>query len=150
MIAASLLSIQGSFTIIGILVTGHYSDRMARSKVLALTHLIRTLSFVTIVIFILIEGSSLWMLYAAMVFFGFGWFTTSPLTAGLVADLFGSLRMGTILGLATGAHMLGMAIGAYAGGAIFELTHSYYLFFLIQSLLSLLATVLAFSIKQEK
>ncbi len=99
---------------------------------------------------ILPGGGSLWMLYAAMVFFGFGWFTTSPLQAGLVADLFGRLRMGTILGVIMACHMVGMAIGAYAGGAIFELTNSYYLFFLIQGPLEFLAAIFAFSIKQKR
>ncbi|MFC1994999.1 hypothetical protein ACFLVK_01150 [Chloroflexota bacterium] len=104
--------------------------------------------FLIIVIFILMGSGSPWMLYAAMVFFGFGWFTTAPLTTGLVADLFGNRYMGTILGFATGAHMFGMAIGAYAGGVIFVMTGSYYQFFLVQSLLSLLASIFPLFIKK--
>ena len=149
MIAASLVSVQGGLNLVGVLVTGYLSDRIARSKVLALTHFVRSMSFATIVIFILLGGGSLWILYVAMVLFGFGWFTTAPLQAGLVADLFGGLRMGTILGVIMSCHMFGMAIGAYAGGAIFELTRSYYLFFLIQGLLEFLAVSFALSIKQK-
>jgi len=149
MIAASLLSVQGGLNIVGVLVTGHLSDRMAKNHVLALTHFIRSMSFATIVIFILLGSNSLWMLYAAMVFFGFGWFTTAPLVAGLVADLFGGLRMGTILGVTTSAHIFGVATGAYAGGAIFELTNSYYLVFITQTMLAWLATVLALVIKRK-
>jgi len=150
MIGASLVSVQGGVNLVGVLVTGVLSDRIARKNVLALTHFIRSLSFVTIVVFILLGGGSLWLLYAAMALFGFGWFTTAPLAAGLVADLFGSLRMGTILGVVTSCHMLGMAVGAYAGGVIFEATQSYYLFFLIQGPLCFLAVIFAFFIKQEK
>lgn len=150
MIAASLLSVQGGLNLVGVLATGHLSDKIVRSKVLSLTHFIRSLSFATIVIFILLGGGSLWLLYAAMVLFGFGWFTTAPLQAGLVADLFGSLRMGTILGVIVSCHTLGMATGAYAGGAIFELTRSYYWFFFAQGLLEFLAAVFAFFIKQKK
>lgn len=149
MIAASLLSVQGGLNIVGVLVTGHLGDRMARKNVLALTHFVRSMSFATIVIFILLGSNSLWILYAAMAFFGFGWFTTAPLTAGLVADLFGGLRMGTILGVTTSSHIFGVAAGAYAGGAIFELTQSYYLVFIIQTLLAWVATILALSIKQK-
>ena len=148
MIAASLLSVQGGLNLVGVLATGYLSDRMSRSKVLGLTHFVRTLSFVTIIIFILLGGGSLWMLYAAMMFFGFGWYTTAPLTAGLVADLFGGLRAGTILGLTTSCHMFGMAIGAYAGGVIFELTGSYLLFFVVQCSLSLMATLFSLAIKR--
>jgi MFS family permease len=148
MIGASLLSVQGALNLVGVLLTGHLSDRYTRSKVLALTHMVRSLSFFTIVVFVLLGGGSLWMLYFAMVMFGFGWFTTSPLTSGLVADLFGGLRMGTIIGVTISCHTVGMALGAYAGGITFELTGSYYWFFLIQAVLELLAAGLAFGIKR--
>jgi len=150
MIGASLVSVQGGLNLVGVLATGYLSDRIARSKVLSLTHFVRSISFATIVIFILLGGDSLWILYAAMAFFGFGWFTTAPLQAGLVADLFGSLRMGTILGVVVSCHMLGMAIGAFAGGAIFESTSSYYLVFLTQGLLEFLAVIFALSIRHKK
>jgi MFS family permease len=149
MIAASLLSIQGGLNIVGVLVTGHLGDRIARKHVLALTHFVRGMSFATIVIFIWLGSSSLLMLYVAMGFFGFGWFTTAPLTAGLVADLFGSLRMGTILGVTTSSHILGFAIGGYAGGAVFDLTGSYHLVFITQALLAAIATLLSLAIKQK-
>jgi MFS family permease len=148
MIGASLLSVQGGVNLVGVLLTGHMSDRIARSKVLALTHFIRSLSFATVAIFVFLGGGSLWVLYVAMALFGFGWFTTAPLVAGLVADLFGRLRMGTIIGVALSCHTVGMAIGAYAGGITFELTHSYYSFFLIQGVLEFLAAIFAFAIKQ--
>ncbi len=148
MIAASLLSVQGGFNLIGVLATGYLSDQVSRSKVLALTHFVRTLSFAVFIVFILSGGGSLWLLYLAMAIFGFGWYTTAPLTAGLVADLFGGSRMGTILGAANSFHMLGMAIGAYAGGFIFELTGSYLLFFVIQCSLSLLVSFFPLAIKR--
>jgi len=150
MIAASLLSVQGGLNLVGVLVTGHLGDRIARKYVLALTHFIRALSFATVVIFILLGSNSLWVLYLAVAFFGFGWFTTAPLTAGLVADLFGSLRMGTILGVTTSAHIFGVALGTYAGGAIFDMVGSYYPVFIIQTALALLATVLSLLIKGKE
>ena len=146
MIGASFLSVMGGINLVGVLVTGYMSDRIARSKVLALTHIIRALSFFIIVGFIFNSGSSLWLLYVAMALFGFGFFTTAPLTSGLVADLFGNLRMGTIIGAAVAFHVIGMAVGAYAGGLVFELTGSYYSFFLIQTLLEFIAAIFAFLI----
>lgn len=148
MIAASLLSVQGGVNLVGVLLTGYMSDRIARSRVLALTHFIRSLSFVAIVIFIFLGGGSMWLLYVAMALFGFGWFTTAPLASGLVADIFGYRRMGTIIGVTMSCHMIGMAIGAYAGGITFELTGSYYSFFLIQGILEFLAAIFAFAIRQ--
>jgi len=148
MIGASLVSLQGGLNLAGILVTGYLSDRITRSKVLALTHFIRSVSFIIVVIFLILEGTPLWMLYVAIAFFGFGWFTTAPLQAGLVADLFNSARMGTILGTVTACHMFGMAAGAYIGGAIYELTNSYFLVFLAQGLLEFTAFILAMFIKK--
>ncbi|MFC2069552.1 MFS transporter [Chloroflexota bacterium] len=149
MIAASLVSIQGASNLAGVLITGYLSDKIVRSRVLALTHLIRSLSFAVAVIFILLGDGSLWMLYVSIALFGFGWFTTAPLQAGLVADLFGNLRMGTILGLETSCHHFGMALGAYLGGAVFEISGSYFPVFLTLGLLELLAVGLFLSIRQK-
>ncbi len=149
MIAASLVSVQGALNLAGLLVTGYLSDRIIRSKVLALTHFIRGVSFTVAVVFILLGGGSLWMLYLSIALFGFGWFTTAPLQAGLVADLFGNLRMGTILGIENSCHMFGMAVGAYLGGAVFELTGSYLPVFVIQGILEFLAVGLFLSIRQK-
>jgi MFS family permease len=150
MIGASLISVQGGLNLVGVLLTGHLSDRYARSRVLTLTHFIRSLAFFIAVGFIFLNGAPLWMLYLSMVLFGFGWFTTSPLTSGLVADLFGDLRMGTIIGVTMSCHTIGMALGAYAGGITYDLTGSYYPFFLVQGALELLAAGLAFAIKRKK
>ena len=147
MIAASVVSVQGFLNLIGVLVTGYISDRIMRKKVLAFTHVIRSISFVLSVLFITIGGQPLVLLYIAMALFGFGWFTTAPLQAGLAADIYGNVSMGTILGTITACHMLGMAIGAYTGGAIFELTKSYYLFFLIQGPLEFLAALFVMLVK---
>ena len=149
MVGASLLSVQGGLNLLGVLVTGHLSDRHARHRVLAMTHVVRSLAFFTAVGFIILDGGPLWMLYAAMALFGFGWFTTSPLTSGLVADLFGNLRMGTIIGVTMSCHTIGMAAGAYAGGISFDLTGSYYAFFVIQGGLELLAAGFAFAIRRK-
>ena len=149
MIATSFLSVQAASCLIGVLVMGWLSDRIMRKNVLALTHFIRSLSFFIILASVFFIDDSLWMLYLAMVFFGFGWFTTAPLAAALVADLFGNSRMGAILGVVLSCHMFGMALGAYAGGAIFELTGSYYFFFLIQGPLELIAALLAFLIRYQ-
>ena len=150
MIGASLLSVQGGLNILGLLLTGRFSDKYARHKVLGATHFIRALAFFIAVIFILLDGSALWMLYLSMALFGFGWFTTSPLTSGLVADLFGGLRMGTIIGITMSCHTVGMALGAYAGGVTFQMTGSYYSFFLAQGILEMLAAGFAMAIRRQK
>lgn len=145
-IGASFLSVQGGVSLLGVLVTGVMSDRLSRNKVLSLTHLVRSLGLWVLVVPLLFGANNLALLYAAMALFGFGWFTTSPLVAGLAADLYGNLRMGTLLGILLSSHMIGMAIGALAGGFTFQLTGSYQLIFLITAALELLACLFAYSI----
>jgi len=148
-IGASFLSIQGGFSLLGVLITGPMSDRMARHKVLALTHFIRSISFLIMIFAVVYSGGSLWILFSSMALFGFGWFATANLTAGLVADLFGNLRMGTILGIVMTSHTVGFAIGSYAGGITYQITGSYLLIFIIQGLLEFTAASFAFTIRRN-
>ena len=143
--AAGALSVMAGTNIFGILSTGVLSDRVGRKNALALTHLIRSFSFMIAII-----GSGNWIIYLIAVLFGFGHFTTAPLGSGLVADLFGGLSMGSLIGLTTGAHAIGMAIGAYAGGLTYDLMQSYQTFFLILTPLSFIAATFSFLIKQKR
>jgi len=150
MIGASFLSMIGGVNFIGVLITGYLSDHITRSKTLAITHFIRGLAFFTLSASVYYGGGLLWQLYLAMAFFGFGFFTTAPLSSGLVADLFGYKHMGLLIGIILSCHMIGVAIGAYAGGLTFELSGSYFPFFPVQGALEIAASVFAFSIIQPK
>jgi MFS family permease len=147
---ATFLSVQGGVSLLGVLATGVISDRLARNKVLSLTHLIRASGLFLIIVPLLAGLNSLPVLYLGMAFFGFGWYTTSPLVAGLTADLFGHLRMGTILGIILATHMIGMAIGSYAGGLSFQINGNYNLVFSIAAGLELVACLAAFAIRPAR
>jgi len=149
MIGATFVSIQGIFNLFGVLIMGYLSDRIARKKALAVTHLIRSLAFGAVLISIVFTDASLWIIFPAMALFGFGWFTTAPLTAGLAADLFGYRKMGTIVGALTTGHVVGTAAGVYSGGVVFESTGSYFSFFIIQFGLELLAAAFALIIRRK-
>lgn len=149
LIGATFMSVQGALSLLGVVITGPLSDRIARKNVLSMTHFIRSISFIILVTAIIFFNGSLPMLYAAMLFFGFGWFTTAPLSAGLVADLFGFSRMGTIIGVTLACHSVGMAIGAYAGGLSFQLTGSYAAIFVVCAVLEIVAAVFAFMIPKQ-
>ena len=151
MVAASLASLQGGLNLAGVLLMGYISDRIARKNALSLTHFVRSMAFVAIAVFIILGGlnGQPWLLYLGIGLFGFGWFTTAPLAAALVADLFGNVRMGTILGICFSCHMLGMALGSYIGGVIFVQTGSYLPFFIVQGALEFVAVGCAFFIKRK-
>jgi len=62
------------------------------------------------------------MFAAAM---GMLWLGVMPLVSGLVAEMFGTRYMATLLGLAFVTHQFGSFLGAYGGGLIFDLLGSY-------------------------
>jgi predicted MFS family arabinose efflux permease len=150
MIGASFLSVQGGASLIGVLITGQISDFWSRNKVLGMTHFTRGLSFFVVIAALLLGGGSLWMLFAAMALFGLGWFTTAPLSVGLVADLFGNRSMGTLIGVILSAHLIGSAIGTYGGGYIYQITGSYMDVFITQGILEMVAMLFAFAIVRKK
>ncbi len=148
LIGATFLSVQGGVSLVGVLVTGPLSDKIARKNVLAISHVVRGASFAVLVATIFVFHDSLPILYTAMALFGFGWFTTAPLVAGLVADFFGFLSMGTLIGITLACHSVGMAIGAYAGGLSFQLTGSYAPIFIACGVLEIVAAFLAYFAKR--
>jgi MFS family permease len=53
------------------------------------------------------------------------WLGVIPLVSGYVADLFGTRNMATLLGVSFVIHQMGSVIGAWGGGAIFDVFGSY-------------------------
>jgi len=56
---------------------------------------------------------------------GMLWLSVAPLVSGLVAEMFGTRYMATLLGLAFVMHQVGSSLGAWGGGLIFDATGSY-------------------------
>ena len=56
---------------------------------------------------------------------GMLWLSVAPLVSGLVAEMFGTRYMATLLGIAFVMHQAGSSLGAYGGGLIFDTIGSY-------------------------
>ncbi|MGB9649983.1 MAG: hypothetical protein WCB44_33455, partial [Stellaceae bacterium] len=56
---------------------------------------------------------------------GMLWLSVAPLVSGLVAEMFGTRYMATLLGISFVMHQVGSSLGAFGGGLIFDLTGSY-------------------------
>src|SRR6266550_9336283 len=56
---------------------------------------------------------------------GMLWLSVAPLVSGLVAEMFGTRYMATLLGIAFVMHQVGSSLGAFGGGLIFDMTGSY-------------------------
>jgi MFS family permease len=75
-----------------------------------------------------------WQLYLFAALFGATFFTTAPLSSTLVGQLFGPTHHGTLFGVANLCHGVAGALGAYAGGLVFDLAGSYRPIFLLAGL----------------
>jgi OFA family oxalate/formate antiporter-like MFS transporter len=106
----------------GRLVSGFFSDRLGRSRTMALSF---TCAAVAYLIMPHLEGIWIWTALAAVIGFAFG--TLFAVTAPLVGDCFGMAHFGTIFGLIFTAYgFLSGPLGPWLSGYILDLTRGNY------------------------
>ena len=121
MTAGILAAIIGAGSIIGRISAGFLSDRVGRKRVL-----ITEYSFQLMTLIWLLFSKEVWMLFIFAILFGLssgGW---AGIITAFPADYFGSKATGSILGFAVIFAGVGVGIGPFVGGLIFDITHSYY------------------------
>jgi len=130
--AGNLLAIMGVFALAGVIIAGLLGDRFKAGFPTVICFLIR------LVIFILICTSNQPSFIVLLAFsYGFTFLITAPLTVVFVKDLFGTSKMGTLIGIVNMVHQFGGAIGAYAGGIVFDQMGSYQLMMIFMVVVSL-------------
>jgi MFS family permease len=140
-VAANAVSLWAAANVAGILIAGSLAGRVGPRPALVLTYLLRAASL----LFLPWVRES-WQLYLFGILFGATFFTTAPLSATLTGRLFGPTHQGTIFGAANLFHHSAGALGALAGGIVFDRTGSYAAIFLASGFLvigSALVTALA-------
>lgn len=118
--AAGILGVVGGAGFIGRIIFGGIGDKIGNRRV-------------SIVVFIVIGGSLLWllganeiwMLYFFSAIFGFVYIAISISQSAMVAALFGLKSHGLILGATTVGYCIGAAVGPFTAGYIFDVTGSY-------------------------
>ena len=126
----------GLFALGGVLIGGFLGDRFKAGLPTFVCFSIR------LAIFILIctsTRSSFIVLLALL--YGFTFLITAPLTVVFVKDIFGTYRMGTLIGIINMVHQFSGALGAFLGGVIFDETGSYQLMMIAMIPMSLVAMV---------
>lgn len=121
MYGAYAIGLIGLFNIMGSIVSGVLSGRMARRIILVWLYLARS---VLIAAFILLPPS----IPSALVFsalIGFLWLSTVPPTQQIVAIMFGTRYMATLFGFVFFSHQVGSFLGVWLGGYFYDLTGSY-------------------------
>src|SRR5207248_3047166 len=121
MLSAEALAVIGGTNCLGSLAAGWLGARYPKHILLGLLYILR--AFVFTAYFILPPTPASTLLFAAAM--GMLWLSVAPLVSGLVAEMFGTRYMATLLGIAFVMHQVGSSLGAFGGGLIFDLTGSY-------------------------
>jgi MFS family permease len=122
MLSAEALAVIGGVSAIGSLLTGWLGSRYPKHIILGLLYILRAVMFAAY--FILPPTPTSTLLFAAAM--GLLWWPgLAPLIGGLVAEIFGTRYMATLLGVSFVVHQVGSSLGAWGGGLIFDFSGSY-------------------------
>src|SRR6266851_5365647 len=121
MLSAEALAVIGGMNCVGSLAAGWLGGRYPKHVLLGLLYILR--AFVFTAYFVMPPTPATTLLFAAAM--GMLWLSVAPLVTGLVADMFGTRYMATLLGISFVMHQVGSALGAWGGGLIFDETGSY-------------------------
>ena len=106
----------------GRLVSGFFSDRLGRSRMMAISFMAAAVAYLVMPH---LEGIWLWTVLAAVIGFAFG--TLFAVTAPLAGDCFGMDHFGAIFGLIFTAYgFLAGPLGPWLSGYILDLTRGNY------------------------
>lgn len=140
--AAHVLATIGGVSIAGRFVMGSSGDRIGNRMALLIC-----LSFLLAGLLWLQLAKTLWMFYLFAALYGFAHGGFFALGSPLLAGLFGTKSHGLIFGIVIFSSTIGGAIGPIMAGHMFDVTRSYQIVFLILAALTIIALVLAGSLK---
>jgi MFS family permease len=121
MLSAEALATIGGVNCIGSWLAGWLGGRFPKHILLGLLYLSRSVVLTAYFWFPPTPTSTL-VFAAAM---GMLWLGVIPLVSGLVAEMFGTRYMATLLGISFVTHQIGSFLGAWGGGLIFDALGSY-------------------------
>ncbi len=144
-VGTTVLALVGLFNVFGTYFAGWLGGRMSKPKLLTGLYLLRA---VVIVAFIW-APLSVWTAYAFGIAMGLLWLSTVPLTNGTVATLFGVRNLSMLGGITFLFHQIGAFLGGWLGGYVYDHTGNYDLVWQISILLSLLAGLLNWPVREH-
>jgi len=143
---ATAYGLLSAFNVAGMVFAGWLSDRMSRPLLLGAIYILRGFTF--IVLMNIVDDAPL--LFGFAVAFGLVDYSTLVVTANLVASHIGLKRMGLAMGLLSSSHSIGGAVGAFAGGLLFDLFATYDWVWMASILLAILAGFLSWGIRESE
>jgi len=121
MLSAEAIAVIGGMNSVGSLLAGWLGSKYPKHILLGLLYILR--AFVFTAYFVMPPTPASTLVFAAAM--GMLWLSVAPLVSGLVAEMFGTRYMATLLGISFVMHQVGSSLGAWGGGLIFDATGSY-------------------------
>ena len=121
MLGATALATIGGVNCFGSWFAGWLGGRFPKYRLLGLLYISRS---VVLTVYFLIPPTPVTTIAFAAVM-GMLWLGVVPLVSGLVAEMFGTRYMATLLGISFVMHQFGSFLGAWGGGIIFSTLGSY-------------------------
>lgn len=140
--AAGVMSILTAVSVISRLAGGMAADRVDKRRLLAALVTAMALSMVW-----LTSADQSWKIYLFAILFGMIFGCGDPSLITLVTDVFGTDKIGTMMGILMISWGLGSAAGPYLAGCVFDYTGSYEWAFIIACGGLLLSTVAVLRLK---
>src|SRR5947209_417427 len=145
MAAATVLSVASLASLSGKIVCGLVADRVGATRTL-----VAGLALQAVAVSLYVFTRDLASFYALAVMFGFAYGGVMPLYAILVREYFGARIMGTTFGAVAFVSTLGMALGPWAGGSLYDAFGSYFWLFIGSFGIGLGAVAIAFTFRPPR
>jgi MFS family permease len=127
--AASIFGLLGVVSIGGRVLFGYLADVMNRQMVFTWVQVISAAGIIALLA--VHDTSAPWLLYTYAICYGLGQGSRALVLSAISADIFHGKHFGAIFGYFTFSIGLGGAVGAWLGGFLFDITHSYRIPFLV-------------------
>ncbi|MEE9100100.1 MULTISPECIES: MFS transporter [Pseudomonas] len=144
-VGTTVLALVGLFNVFGTYIAGWLGGRMSKPKLLTGLYLLRGV----VILAFLWAPLTVWTAYAFGIAMGLLWLSTVPLTNGTVATLFGVRNLSMLGGITFLFHQIGAFLGGWLGGYVYDHTGNYDLVWQISILLSLLAGLLNWPVRER-
>jgi MFS family permease len=142
MAATTVLSVAGLSSLGGRIICGLMADRIGAKRML-----LAGLALQAVSVSLYVFTRELASFYAVAVMFGFAYGGAMPLYAILVREYFGARIMGTVFGAVGSVATLGMALGPWTGGWLYDTLGSYFWLYMGSFGIGLGAVAIAFTFR---
>ena len=145
MAATTVLSVAGLASLSGRIICGLVADRIGAKRMLLIG-----LAMQAVAVSLYVFTNSLGSFYALAVLFGFSYGGVMPLYAILIREYFGARIMGTTFGAVSAISTLGMALGPWAGGWLYDTLGGYFWLYMGSFGIGLGAVAIAFTFRPPR